>query len=159
MFRIDCDPWLRACKNRKEEQGDDAISKIQAEGKEQGISVDINWVQLDLGNLKMVQEVFTKLSKEEERCDLVSVSVRTVPQYSLLECMTDLHAYLKLFANGGINANQTGLDSDGIDRHFGVNCLGHFFAINLLLPLMRKTSKIPGAPAPRIVFGRSFAFR
>jgi NAD(P)-dependent dehydrogenase (short-subunit alcohol dehydrogenase family) len=116
--------------NRKEDQGDDAISKIQAEAKEQGISVDINWVQLDLGNLNMVQEVFTRLSKEEERCDL-------------------------FFANGAINANQPGLDADGIDRHFGVNCLGHFLAINLLLPLMRKTSKIPGAPAPRIVFQSS----
>jgi NAD(P)-dependent dehydrogenase (short-subunit alcohol dehydrogenase family) len=49
----------------------------------------------------------------------------------------------------------TGLDVDGIDRHFGVNLFGHFYGINLLLPLIRKTSKIPGAPAPRIAFGMS----
>lgn len=141
------------CNNRKEDQGDDAISKIQAEAKEQGISVDINWVQLDLGNLNMVQEVFTRLSKEEERCDLVSPYQRRLSDrdvcWKLL--LIDVHVP-QFFANGAINANQPGLDADGIDRHFGVNCLGHFLAINLLLPLMRKTSKIPGAPAPRIVF-------
>lgn len=36
-----------------------------------------------------------------------------------------------------------------------VNAFGHFLAINQLYPLMRKTSKIANAPAPRIVFESS----
>lgn len=37
----------------------------------------------------------------------------------------------------------------------GVNWFGHYYAINLLYPLLRKTSKIPGGEAPRIVFESS----
>ena len=57
--------------------------------------------------------------------------------------------------SAGINANQFDLDADGIDRHFGVNWLGQFYAVNLLYPLIRKTSKMPDTPAPRIVFESS----
>jgi NAD(P)-dependent dehydrogenase (short-subunit alcohol dehydrogenase family) len=61
----------------------------------------------------------------------------------------------KLILSAGINANQFGLDADGIDRHFGVNWLGQFYATNLLYPLLRKTSKLPDTPAPRIVWEAS----
>lgn len=37
--------------------------------------------------------------------------------------------------------------------------LGHFYLINLLFPVLRKTSKIPDAPAPRIVFEASEVHR
>jgi NAD(P)-dependent dehydrogenase (short-subunit alcohol dehydrogenase family) len=60
-----------------------------------------------------------------------------------------------LILSAGINTNQYGEDADGIDRHFGVNWLGQFYAMNLLYPLLRKTSKLPDAPAPRIVFESS----
>jgi len=113
--------------NRKEEQGAEAIRKIKeaTDG-----AADIEWVPCDLGCLKEVQEVFTGLAKKESRLDLLVLSA-------------------------GINSNQYGEDADGIDRHFGVNWLGHYSAINLLYPLLRKTSKIPDAPAPRIVFESS----
>jgi len=113
--------------NRKEEQGQEAIDKIK---KEVGDDAKIEWVPCDLGNLKEVKEVFTGIREREERLDLLILSA-------------------------GINANQYGEDADGIDRHFGVNWLGHFYACNLLFPLIRKTSKIPGTPAPRIVFESS----
>jgi NAD(P)-dependent dehydrogenase (short-subunit alcohol dehydrogenase family) len=61
--------------------------------------------------------------------------------------------------SAGINTNTFDLDADGIDRHFGVNFLGQFYAINLLYPLIRKTSKIPGTPPPRIVFEASEVHR
>jgi NAD(P)-dependent dehydrogenase (short-subunit alcohol dehydrogenase family) len=78
----------------------------------------------------------------------------------------------QLILSSGINTNQQGFDADGIgellplltlgcvlmsDRHFGVNALGHYYAINQLYPLLRKTSKIPGtAPGSvRIVFEAS----
>lgn len=44
--------------------------------------------------------------------------------------------------------NKFDLDSDGIDRHMGVNVFGHVLLINRLLPLMRSTTS--GSP-PRIV--------
>jgi NAD(P)-dependent dehydrogenase (short-subunit alcohol dehydrogenase family) len=67
--------------------------------------------------------------------------------------LTNVHQ--KLILSAGINANQYGEDADGIDRHFGVNWLGHFYAVNLLYPLLRKTSQLPNTPAPRIVFEAS----
>jgi len=57
--------------------------------------------------------------------------------------------------SAGINANQYGETADGIDRHFEVNWLGQFYAVNQLFPLIRKTSKIPGNNPPRIVFESS----
>ena len=57
--------------------------------------------------------------------------------------------------SAGINANQYAETGDSIDRHFQVNWLGQFYAVNLLYPLLRKTSKLPDTPAPRIVFESS----
>lgn len=113
--------------NRKEDQGRDAISKIKQEVGEQA---QIEWLPCDLGSLKDVKEVFSRMAKSEERLDLLILSA-------------------------GINVNQYGEDADGIDRHFGVNWLGHFYAVNLLYPLLRKTSRLPDTPAPRIVFEAS----
>ncbi|KAL2066773.1 hypothetical protein VTL71DRAFT_2845 [Oculimacula yallundae] len=113
--------------NRKEEQGDDAIATIK---KEVGEHAQIEWLHCDLGSLKEVKEVFTALREREKRLDL-------------------------LICDAGINVNQYGEDADGIDRHFGVNWLGHYYAVNLLYPLMRKTSKLPDTPAPRIIFESS----
>jgi len=113
--------------NRKEEQGNEAIAKIK---QEVGEDAQIEWQPCDLGSLKEVREVFTKLRETESRLDLLILSA-------------------------GINVNQYGEDVDGIDRHFGVNWLGQFFAVNLLYPLLQKTSKLPDTPAPRIVFEAS----
>jgi len=113
--------------NRKEEQGQDAIRKIK---EEVGEHAKIEWIPCDLGHLKEVKDVFTGIREREERLDLLILSA-------------------------GINANQYGEDADGIDRHFGVNWLGQFYAVNLLYPLIRKTSKLPNTPAPRIVFEAS----
>jgi NAD(P)-dependent dehydrogenase (short-subunit alcohol dehydrogenase family) len=54
-----------------------------------------------------------------------------------------------------VNVNKFGLDADGIDRHMGVNWFGHYYLLNLLYPLIRKTSKMPGVPAPRIIWESS----
>lgn len=108
--------------NRKEDQGDDAIAKI----KEESPNADVEWKKCDLGYLPRVKYVFSELRDSLERLD-----------------------YLVLSA--GINTNAFGLDADRIDRHFGVNYLGQYYATNQLWPLIRKTSNIPGATAPRIV--------
>jgi len=113
--------------NRKEEHGQDAIDKIK---KEAGDDAKIEWVQCDVGNLKEVREVFSGIAEREKRLDL-------------------------LVCSAGINANQYDVDADGIEHVFGVNWLGQFYACNLLFPLIRKTSKMPDTPAPRIVFESS----
>ncbi|ORY08189.1 hypothetical protein BCR34DRAFT_626271 [Clohesyomyces aquaticus] len=90
----------------------------------------IEWKECDLGSLAQVQSVFSALASSLGRLDFLVLSA-------------------------GINTNQYGLDADGIDRHFGVNFLGHFYVCNLLWPLIRKTSKMPDTPAPRVVFEAS----
>ncbi len=112
--------------NRKEEQGQDAIDKIKSEKAD----AQVEWQHCDMGNLAEVKEVFSKIRENEERLDLLILSA-------------------------GINVNQYGEDSDGIDRHFGVNWLGHFYVCNQLWPLLRKTSKMPNTPAPRVIMESS----
>ncbi len=41
--------------------------------------------------------------------------------------------------------------ASGLDRHFGVNHLGHFLLINRLLPLIRSTAVRRDGAAPRII--------
>lgn len=60
-----------------------------------------------------------------------------------------------MILSAGLNAQQYAEDDDGIERCFGINYLGHYYAVNLLFPLIRKTAKLPGVPAPRIVFESS----
>ncbi|PYH49357.1 short chain dehydrogenase/reductase family protein [Aspergillus saccharolyticus JOP 1030-1] len=113
--------------NRKEEQGQSAIESIK---KEAGANAQVEWIPCDMGNLKEVREVFEGIRQREERLDLLILSA-------------------------GINANQYGETHDQIDRHFQVNWLGQFYVVNQLYPLLRKTSKLPNTPAPRIVFESS----
>lgn len=56
--------------NRKEEQGDEAIKQIK---EECGPDAKIEWEGCDMGNLKEVKEVFTKIAERESRLDLVSL--------------------------------------------------------------------------------------
>ncbi|KAF2028228.1 putative short-chain dehydrogenase TIC 32, chloroplastic [Setomelanomma holmii] len=112
--------------NRKEEQGADAIETI----KKEKADAQVEWKHCDMGNLKEVKEVFTSLRESLERLDFLVLSA-------------------------GINTNQYGEDADGIDRHFGVNYLGHYYVCNQLWPLLRKTGKLGEKPAPRIVFESS----
>ncbi|KAM7196686.1 short-chain dehydrogenase [Rhypophila sp. PSN 637] len=112
--------------NRKEEQGHDAIEKIHKESP----NASVEWKECDMGNLAQVRDVFSKLRDSLDRLDFLVLSA-------------------------GINTNQYGLDADGIDRHFGVNYLGHFYVCNQLWPLLRKTSKMADTPPPRVVFEAS----
>lgn len=61
--------------------------------------------------------------------------------------------------SAGINATPYELDHDGIERLFGVDWLGQYYVVNILYPLLRKTSKEPDAWAPRIIFESSEVHR
>ncbi|KAF9700867.1 hypothetical protein EKO04_000982 [Ascochyta lentis] len=112
--------------NRKEEQGTDAIETIKKEKSD----AQVEWKHCDMGNLKEVKSVFTEIRNSLDRLDFLVLSA-------------------------GINTNQYGTDADGIDRHFGVNWLGHFYVCNQLWPLLRETGKSGEKPAPRVVFEAS----
>lgn len=58
--------------NRKEDQGQTAIDKIKAECEKEGTNASIEWERCDLGSLKMVKEVITRISGRLDRLDLVS---------------------------------------------------------------------------------------
>lgn len=115
--------------NRKEDQGEDAKATIAAESPDAAV----DWKECDMGNLKQVRDVFSALRSGPDALDRLDF----------------------LVLSAGINTNEYGLDADGIDRHFGVNFLGQFYVVNQLWPVLRKTSKMPGAPAPRVVFEAS----
>ncbi|EMD37864.1 hypothetical protein CERSUDRAFT_136766 [Gelatoporia subvermispora B] len=108
------------------EHGEQAIAKIKEDQSAQGPIADVTFVQCDLGNLADVQRVADKIREQEDRLDL-------------------------LICVAGVGVNKFDVSSDGLDRHFAVNHLGHFLLTNRLLPLMRRTAARPGTPAPRIV--------
>ncbi|OSS54387.1 hypothetical protein B5807_00171 [Epicoccum nigrum] len=112
--------------NRKEEQGSEAIEAI----KKEKADAQVEWKHCDMGNLNEVKSVFSEIRESLDRLDFLVLSA-------------------------GINTNQYGTDHDGIDRHFGVNWLGHFYVCNLLWPLLRKTGKLGDKSAPRVVFEAS----
>ncbi|KAJ8703451.1 hypothetical protein PTI98_002072 [Pleurotus ostreatus] len=114
--------------SRKSENGEKAVAQIQAAGE---TPVDVKFIACDLGNLKEVRSVAEQIKKDEGRLDI-------------------------LVAAAGVGVNKFDETKDGIDRHLGVNHLGHFLLINRLLPLMIETSKFPTlnaaqARVPRIV--------
>ncbi|KAK4215163.1 hypothetical protein QBC37DRAFT_372291 [Rhypophila decipiens] len=98
---------------RKKDHADDAISTVKSETPD----ADISWEECDLGKLSQVQSVFSKLRGSLDRLDFLVLSA-------------------------GINAQPFDLHADGIDRHFGVNYLGQYYATNQLWPLLRKTSNM-----------------
>lgn len=54
--------------NRKEEQGEEAIQNIKKEAPD----AKVEWLPCDMGSLREVKDVFTKLRDRESRLDLVS---------------------------------------------------------------------------------------
>ncbi|KAK6857747.1 hypothetical protein PG995_005446 [Apiospora arundinis] len=113
-----------------DEHGQYAIDKIK---RETGEYSEIEWIPCNLGNLKEAKEILSNLRSREERLDLICINLR------LLICSADM------------DKNQFCEDTDSIDRHFGINWLGQFYACNLLYPLLRNTSQKADTPAPRIV--------
>ncbi|CAL1707349.1 unnamed protein product [Somion occarium] len=114
--------------SRKSENGEDAVSGIKSsnlEDKNSGGLVDVTFIACDLGDLDSVKKAAEKISKEE-RLDI-------------------------LVCAAGVGVNKFDTAATGIDRHFSVNHLGHFYLVNQLLPLVRKTSRLPNTPAPRVV--------
>ena len=88
-------------------------------------TVSIKFLELDLSSLASVRTAAAKVIAEVDRLDI-------------------------LMLNAGIMASAPGLTQDGYEVQFGVNYLGHALLAKLLMPLLDKTSRLPGAD-PRAI--------
>lgn len=128
------------CAARTEEK---ALKTIQ-ELKEQQPNAAIEFLKLDLTDLKSVQEAARTFTAKESRLDI-------------------------LFLNAGIMATPPGQTKEGYEIQFGTNHVGHALLTKLLLPTLLKTAEQPGAdvrtiwlssrghmlpPSPPIVFDK-----
>lgn len=111
--------------NSREKQCTETITQIRDEVGDD--IAQIEWRYCDMTNLIQVQEVFSALCDELPRLDLCIFG----SGIDMVHFETDLHC---------------------IDAYFGMMWLGHFYASNLLWPLLRKTSRVPGNAAPRVIF-------
>ncbi|CAD0111994.1 unnamed protein product [Aureobasidium uvarum] len=110
--------------NVHEKQSTEALSTIR---DEVGSDAPLEHRYCDMTDLIQVQEVFSVLCDELPRLDLC------------------------IFGSGIDQAHFT-TDLHCIDAYFGMMWLGHFYASNLLWPLLRRTSRIHSTPAPRVIF-------
>ncbi|KAK7684551.1 hypothetical protein QCA50_012498 [Cerrena zonata] len=112
------------------DKGTTAEGEINKNIQESNSSGSVRWSGCDLGNLKEVDALATKLANDLKRLDI-------------------------LICNAGIGQAPFGLTDDGLERHFEVNNLSHYVLINRLLPLMKKTSESSPKASVRIVMQSS----
>ena len=114
--------------SRSQNSADEAFAGIEEAAKKAEAhdgSVDLHFESCDFGSLENVKSVADRLAKQEKRIDV-------------------------LINDAGVGVTPYGLDSDGIERCFGVNVLGHWLFTNRLLPALRRTAAEHGV-VPRIV--------
>jgi len=92
-----------------------ATAQVRRDAATAGGSFDL--VALDLASLKSVRACADELLAKGQFFDLV-------------------------IANAGVMATPFGHTSDGFERQFGTNHLGHFVLINRIAPLLRKGSRL-----------------
>ncbi|TFK96602.1 NAD-P-binding protein [Pterulicium gracile] len=114
---------------RNKDKGEKAIAQLKQEtnGKE------ALFLELDLANLKSVQNAAAEFVRREGR----------------------LHV---LFNNGGVSTPPVSdVTSDGYDLQFGTNVVGHFYFTKLLLPILLATAKTTTSGKVRVVSTSSMA--
>lgn len=94
---------------------DETKQKLEASN-----TVSIKFLDLDLSSLASVKAAAEQVITEASRLDI-------------------------LMLNAGIMASAPGLTQDGYEVQFGVNYMGHALLAKLLMPLLEKTSRLPGA--------------
>lgn len=96
-----------------------AVDEIQAALPDVAVRSIIKLVQLDLSSIESVRMAAAVVMSEAERLDV-------------------------LMLNAGIMATPAGITEDGYEVQWGTNYVGHALLATLLLPLMERTSEIPG---------------
>ncbi|KAG6995668.1 hypothetical protein G7Y79_00043g079520 [Physcia stellaris] len=112
-------------------QKEEHVEEAKQELKKYGDSSKVEWIQLDLKNLKQTDQVAKQLVSED-RIDGVSI-----------EYQRDLGCYLtilRLICNAGEGVGKYNETIDGIDSHFQVNHLSQFHLVRILLPVLQRTT-------------------
>ncbi|KDQ54457.1 hypothetical protein JAAARDRAFT_60459 [Jaapia argillacea MUCL 33604] len=114
------------------ERGKQAESEMNNHITSEGGKGSVEWIGLDLGDLKATDEVAKRLAKDLARLDI-------------------------LILNAGIGQGTPGFTKDGLGNHYGVNNLAHYVLSLRLLSLMEKTatSGLAQPTTVRIVFQTS----
>jgi len=102
-----------------------SADSVLAALKESSPSTPVTFIPCDLSSLSSVQEGAKKIASSTERLDV-------------------------LMCNAGIMAVPPALTKEGYEIQFGTNHVGHALLIKLLMPLMQKTTKLPGGGDVRI---------
>lgn len=112
---------------RSEAKGREAIVQIQDRLQRDDIRCpDIQWLRLDLSDLKSVRAAADEVLSKEARLDI-------------------------LVLNAGIMATPPSKTVSGHDLQLGTNHLGHFLLTKLLLPLIEETAKASQAGSTSII--------
>ncbi|KAI0829375.1 NAD-P-binding protein [Trametes gibbosa] len=88
------------------------------------------WHAIDMSSLKAVDDLATKILKEEQRLDI-------------------------LMCSAGIGQTAFVMTGDGLEKHFEVNSLAHYVFALRLLPLMQRTAAFAAPGTVRIVMQSS----
>ncbi|KAK9368230.1 oxidoreductase [Lipomyces kononenkoae] len=107
---------------RNASAGKTLISEVQKEYPD----VLVTFVEVDLSSLASVKTAATSVANTLDRLDI-------------------------LMCNAGIMATPPGLSKDGFEIQFAVNHLGHAMLINVLLPVLERTTKFPGTDVRLII--------
>ncbi|KAK5076634.1 hypothetical protein LTR51_002317 [Lithohypha guttulata] len=102
---------------RSQEKARTAINRIQQRLVEQKAAspATLQWLQLDLSNLKSVQAAAEEVLRNEQRLDIIIL-------------------------NAGIMASPPSKTPSGHDLQLGTNHIGHFLLVKLLVPLLEHTA-------------------
>jgi NAD(P)-dependent dehydrogenase (short-subunit alcohol dehydrogenase family) len=98
---------------RSTEKGKQAVEKIKKEVPEG----NIDFIELDLGDLNQVSDAAEKFKKKVTKLDV-------------------------LINNAGLMDDTFRLTKDGIESHFGVNFVGHYLLTRELMPILKEGSRI-----------------
>lgn len=116
-------PWnvVLACRDPARARG--AVERLRQEGKARGLTGRVEAMRLDLASFQSVREFAAEVDRRSDA-----------------EELPPLHA---LVCNAGVQsaARQT-FTKDGFESTFGVNHLGHFLLVNLLLPRLAPRARI-----------------
>ncbi|KAH9921486.1 NAD(P)-binding protein [Epithele typhae] len=112
------------------EHGQQAEKEINEELKKSGSHGSVVYHQLDMSQLRSVDDWSKKFARQEGRLDI-------------------------LIANAGIGQAPYGLTEDGIERHFEVNNLSHWVMVLRLLEVMKRTASDATPASVRIVLQSS----
>lgn len=100
-----------------------AVQRLSQEGKDLGLSTRVEAMGLDLASLPSVREFAEEIDRR--------LSARELPSVNALVC------------NAGVQgAGKEAFTADGFERTFGVNHLGHFLLVNLLLPRLSQPARV-----------------